>query len=627
MRSATTFILLAAVLGLGSYIYVVERKLDQQDRRQEKARRALRFDPDQVSGLRLSTSDLQLALEKKDTDWRMVQPFQARADAGEVAGILDELEMLVRSDVITGREQRKQNLTPSDFGFAQPRARITLRENGQELTLLIGRDAPLGGTMFLKLESEQSIFAASTNLWNVLPRSPSDLRERQVFLGPPAEFARLEIRQPDGLTQLTRTDQGAWRLQKPVVGRAAYATIQSILNSLMEVRAVDFVAESIAASSLYGLDEPQAQITLAGSRAYGDQVLRIGRSVEGRTNELYAAQEGSESIFTISSDLLPALEFNATDLRDRRLITLSAYDIGYIRTTEGERNIALVRDDKGDWTVREPRQFTADGNKVLALLAEWTGLRIESFIENSGTNLVAWGLDKPVRQITFARKEPASSDRKAATTAQEDDSVTVLVARSEKSSQDLILVKLANEETLYEIKRDALATLPMQPLFYRDPVALAINPDEIRRLTLTTASGEQTVERASATNSFQASSAVKVDDAAIARTLAALKQVNAIDYVAEEPESLDMWGLATPRATLTIGLSGQGALGKSVILGEDAGPGSVFAMVRGQGLVFTLSKELRDQLLTPLYVKNLENEPLAEPSPSPTPPSDVDAGY
>ncbi len=171
MRSATTLILLTAALALGGYIYLVERKLDQQDIRQEKALRALRFDPGQVSGLRISTSNLQLALEKNGTDWRMVQPVQARADAGEVAGILDELEMLVRSDVITGREQREQNLTPSDFGFAQPRARITLRENGQELTLLIGRDAPLGGTMFLKLESEQSIFAASTNLWNVLPRS------------------------------------------------------------------------------------------------------------------------------------------------------------------------------------------------------------------------------------------------------------------------------------------------------------------------------------------------------------------------------------------------------------------------------------------------------------------------
>ncbi len=426
---------------------------------------------------------------------------------------------------------------------------------------------------------------------------------------------------------MTRTDQGAWRLQKPVVGRAAYATVQNLLNSLMEVRAVDFVAESIAASSLYGLDEPVAQITLAGARAYGDQVLRVGRAVEGRTNELYAAQEGSESVFTISPGLLAALKFNPSDLRDRRLITLSAYDIGYIRTTEGERTVALVRDEKGDWAVQEPRQFKADGNKMLALLAEWTGLRIESFIETSGTNLVAWGLDKPVREITFARKEASLGNRTTSTSTLDDETVTVLVARSEKTPQDLILVKLANEETLYQIKRDALTTLPMQPLFYRDPAVLAINPDEIRRLTLTTANGEQTVERASTTNSFQANSGVKIDDAAIAHTLAALKQINAMDYVAEEPESLDMWGLATPRATLTIGLSGQGALGKSVILGDDAGPDSVFAMVRGQGLVFTLSKELRDQLLAPLYVKNPESDPLAEPTPSPNLPGDSESGF
>ncbi len=625
MRTTTTLTLLAAVLLLGGYIFVVERKADQQDQRQEKARRALRFDPAQVTGLRIATPTVQMALEKDGPGWQMISPVKARANAGEVTRILDELESLVRSDIITGRQQREQNLTPSDFGFAQPRARITLLENGQDMTLLVGREAPLGGTMFLKLETEKSIFVASTNLLSALPQSPAALRERRIFLGPPAECDRLEIRRPDGLLQVTRTDQGAWRVQKPFVGRAAYAAVQGLLDQLTEIRAIDFVAESIAAASLYGLDEPAAQVTLAGTRAYGDQILRIGRTVEGRTNEVYATQEGSESVFTVDAGLLKTLGLKAAELRDRRLLTLSAYDIGFIRTVEGERTISLVRGEDGVWAVQEPRQFKADDHKVQALLSEWTGLRIETFIDNPGTNLVQWGLNNPARRITFARRPP-TEPAGTSPSPSPDDSITVWVAREENPNRSLALVKRVDEEPLYRVTRDGLSALPMQPLYYRDPVVLTVHPDEVRSLTRLIDGREQMVDRATPTNVFKAATGAQVDESAVQLVLTALQQVEAVDYVAEDPESLAMWGLEAPRATLTLGLTGQGAIGKSLILGEEAGPDAVFAMVRGQGLVFTLSRTLCDTLLIPLYANPPESAPLVEPTPNHDAPAPSEPG-
>lgn len=614
MRSTTTRILLVLTILLGGYIYLVERKLDQQSIRQEKARRALRFDPSRVSGLRLSTPTLLLALERNGADWWMTQPYASRANASEVARILDELELLMRSDVITGRQQRDQNLSPADFGFTQPRARITLRVNGEDITLLIGRDSPLGGTMFLKLESEQSIFAASTNLLSIFPQTASALRERRLFLGPASEFTRLEIRRPDGLIQLTRTEQGAWRLQKPVTGRAAYAPAQKLLERMLEAQAVDFVAESIAASALYGLDEPVAQITLAGARAYGDQILRIGRAVEGRTNEFYAAQEGSESVFTVDAHLLESLNLNVAELRDPRLITLTAYDIGYIRSTEGERAIGLSKSDNGGWSAREPRAFKADDRKIQALIAEWTGLRIEGYIENQGTNLNTWGLDKPARQIVFARKPPIPPNGKVPTSSP-DDLVTISISRTVQPGVKWVYAKLDHESAIYQISSDALAAIPMQPLFYREPGVLSIQPDSVRSITRSEAGIDQSVERTSGTNEFRAVAAnERVDAAAVAEILDSLERVEAVDFVAEEPDSLEMWGLTAPRATLTIGLTGQGAISKSIIIGDEAGPDKVFAMIRGQGLVFTLSKAGKDRLFPPLYLTNPESLPLASPS-------------
>ncbi len=82
---------------------------------------------------------------------------------------------------------------------------------------------------------------------------------------------------------------------------------------------------------------------------------------------------------------------------------------------------------------------------------------------------------------------------------------------------------------------------------------------------------------------------------------------------------LDTWGLATPHATLSIRLSGQGSIGRSISFGDDAGPDSVYALVRGQNIVFTLRNADRDRLLASLYTTAAETPALAEPDPS-TPP-------
>lgn len=612
-RFPTTLVLLAAVLLLGGYIVLVERKADQQDRRQERARRALRFEPERVTHLRLATAELQATLEREGDGWRLTSPVRARAHAGEVARLLDMLEGLVRSEVITGREQREQNLTPGDFGFARPRARLSLRENGREMTLLIGRDTPLGGNLFVKVETEASIFVASSNLLAALPARVDDLRERRVFQGFPGEVTRVDIRRPDGLLQMARTDQGVWRMQKPFAGRAAYAAVQNLLDRLFEVRVVEFVADTIAAASLYGLDEPSAQVALAGARQPGEQVLRLGRPVEGRTNEVYATLEGTESVFSVPASLLETLAGRAADLRDRRLLTMPAYDIGFIRTAEGEREISLACGEDGRWSVLSPRRFTASDARMQEILGEWTGLRIETFIDNPGTNLVTWGLQPPARRITFARRPPPAPEAADPAGAEPGDSITVLVAREEEPNRDLVLVKVEGEESLYRVSRDGLASLPMQPLFYRDPVVLNVKPEEVRSLVRRVEGQEQAVERTSATNGFRATGPGRADAEAIAGVLDALQTVRADAFVVEDPEALDTWGLAQPRALLTIGLSGQGSIGRALAIGDEAGPGTFFALVRGQNVVFTLPRESYQRLFQPLHQPVTETAPLVEP--------------
>lgn len=607
MRSSSTLILLAAVLVLGAFIWLVERKADTTDRRHEIARRALRFDPDKVKSIRLVTERLQAVVEKQGDQWRLTSPMAARADAGEVSRILDHLELMDRGEVITSRQQRKRQLTLADFGLDQPRARIVLGEGDREMTILIGRDAPVGGNLFIKEASDGSVLTVATNLLAELPSDVTALRDRRLFLGFPGEAARVDLKRRDGLLQLARDASSVWRIRKPFTGRAAYDAVQGLLDGLYAARAVDFVADSFAAASLYGLDEPAAQITLVGDARYGEQVLLLGKPVEGRPDQVYATVQGTEAVLAVDRSLLTTVAVKADDLRDRRLITLPAYDIGYIEVQEGERILKLARAEDGVWTLTEPRQFEAHDERIQAILSEWTGLRVDDFVDQPGTNLAALGFAPPARRIMFARRTPA---------APADDAVTLVVS-SQPAGEGRITVQLAGEDTLYRVSNDGLLALPMDPLYYRNLTALQVDPSTVRSVSVLAGGREQGAVRETATNEFTATAAGSevIGEAALA-VLDAACTLRAVAYIEENPISLAAYGLDQPAATVTLGLSGPGAISKSILIGAEATPGTVFALVRGLDVVFTVEKAVRDKLLQPLYkiAATTQETPVAEPS-------------
>ena len=262
MRFKTTLLLFMATLGLGAFIWFVDRKADTTERRENRARYALRVDAAHVKALNIVVGDLQIDCEKQGKRWLITKPVKTRADAGEVERILDELTRLPRGEVITAAEQKKQNLAEADYGFDPPRARIVLRTEQRDVAVLIGRDAALGGALYIKEEGQPDIISTGTNILAALPRDVVDLRDRRVFEGFPADVTSISMRRPEGFLQLVRDAQGMWRIQKPLSARAAGPAVQELLDGLFELRVDEFVADSFEAASLYGLDEPLAQVTL-----------------------------------------------------------------------------------------------------------------------------------------------------------------------------------------------------------------------------------------------------------------------------------------------------------------------------------------------------------------------------
>ena len=142
---------------------------------------------------------------------------------------------------------------------------------------------------------------------------------------------------------------------------------------------------------------------------------------------------------------------------------------------------------------------------------------------------------------------------------------------------------------------------------------VTLDPGVIRKISIQREGASQSVERDATNEFYNIDTEAPVNQQAVADILDAVQALRAEDLVVEDPKNLELYGLASPASVLTLGLSGEAGISKSILMGSETGVSSVYAMVKGQDLVFTLSKAVRDKLIQPLYKDaKAEVEPTVE---------------
>ena len=532
----------------------------------------------------------------------LVQPLRARADGGQIERILTGLQNLRRGEVITGADQKSRKLAPTQYGFDNPRARITVGDSLHRQTILVGREALLGGSIYLKGEKTADIVATDTNVLGLIPKSIADLRDRVLFHGSFDQAHRLELASGSGFIQVVKNERGTWMLQQPLAARAAPMKVEGILEHLYDLRAEQFVTDSGADLLVYGLDDSAMKVTMGSGEKGADTTLLLGSPVAQSNQLVYAKLKNGASVFAVSSNIVGVLRVGADDLRDRRLIPMAAYDIGYFRIQEGERSLEMRRTDSG-WQIMEPKQGKADTEFVSDVISSWVNVSILSFIDNAGTNLAQHGLAPPAQMVKFARRPPSTPGEHVQPEVPGEDSMTVLVS-GEKRELGRALVKLQQEDSLYEILSVVLKTLSLDPLFYRDRGILALNPDDFLKITVKNGDREEAIERNPAAEMYKAvpPGTNTVDQEAVKDLVMTMSHLHASRFVSDDPKKLADYGLAHPTATVTLGLRGESGPGKTLQFGLDGDEGGAFATLRGHDEIFVLEKPAREKLLHSLYV-------------------------
>jgi len=422
MRSVTTTLVLVAILaGLGGYIYFVESERDPAAT-EAKAKAFEGVAAEAIDEITITSADKETTrLRKEGGTWRLVEPVETSADAGELSTITGALATLDIQRVV---DEQATDLKP--YGLEQARIDVTFRTQGDGTVrrILIGDKTPTGGELYAKLPDQPRVFLVSSYLDASFNKGTFALRDKRVLGMEREKVDGLEV--VAGATSLQFAKSGAeWMVVKPVRARADYAAVEGAIERLNSVQ-MQAIADSAPADlAKFGLTAPAATITVTtgSSRA----TLTLG-AMDGAN--VFAKDSARPMVFTVAptvqSDLVKDVgEYRRKDLFDARSFTATRVEL----TREGT-TVALTKskdkDGKDVWKTGSGASI--DAMKADDILTKVSGLRALSFDAQPDAALATPALAVAVQfdpqrneSVTFAR----AGTRVVASRADEPGSATI----------------------------------------------------------------------------------------------------------------------------------------------------------------------------------------------------------
>ena len=609
MNTRTTFLLFCLAAASAVFIWWFEWSPEVAFDETSGAGSALiPFDPDTVDYIGIKKGGAYLECRRISKEWEMVRPVSARADSARIDKIISELERLPKGLPVTADERRARGLTLRDYGFEKPRASVVLRDKTRRWLLRIGGESPLKNATYVRLDADDEVWTTSTNLLEQLPSEAADMRDRRLLRGDPAAVTRLEIKRSDGPASLMNRVANEWVFQKPVVARADAAKVAEILDRLFALEIQRFVSETMSDPVTYGIgaDEAVLQILVWRNGNVNGEKILFGKTLIDNPAWVYAAVKGASSVYAVPRDLVDALGVRFASLRGKRLYFMDEQTVRQIRIADDKRVLSLEL-SQGGWQIVEPGKWKADDRIVRGIMAALNRMEILRFVEDSFTNSVDSGLASG--SILFSAAPPDGAGASAALPPQAAG-MAPLSASSAMPGRSLfwrvkgesILARFSDDPQCFELAAARKALFSPEPLLYRDRTVLSLDPASVRRIRIEGDDGAQAVERDVAGGTWKCSVPHQgmVNERVVEAVLDLVSNLKAVRFEPSGKKRPEMFGLPGGCLSLTLGLTGEEGIQKTLIFGDRSGDSGVYAAVQGQDTVFVLELEVLELLLNDL---------------------------
>jgi hypothetical protein len=291
----------------------------------------------------------------------------------------------------------------AEFGLEKPEWTVTVTLGGEKSavhTVKIGKADPSGGR-FVRVDDGKAVGVIPTAAVQALARTRLDFADRTLLTFKPDELLGLARTKGKDELELAPGAGDGWDVVKPARQKADKPLMEELADALSRLRAEKVVAfgKKEDVFKAYGLDVPEATVTLTLGEKAEQKVLRFGRPVDPAKpdGDRYAAVDGAgpdAAVGVLPAALANKLLAPPVSFRDRTVAKF--VDADKLELVRGPRKVTFAKAN-GTWKVTAPLAADAEQASLDDLVGELARLRAADWAADkpAPAELKAFGLENP----------------------------------------------------------------------------------------------------------------------------------------------------------------------------------------------------------------------------------------
>jgi hypothetical protein len=441
MKFKTTLILLAVFVVFLVFILFLDKK--PADKAAGPGEKLVSLASADVTKIALKKGTLSFVFEKDDKgDWMVREPLAVPADKYEVDQLASSF-----ADLKIERVVEKEKGDPAKYQIPEREVSLWAKGQATPVKILIGMENPIDKSLFAQKEGDPRIVLLSSMLTSTLNKNLQDFRRKDVLKYETTEVTGIKVKAKDAAWEAAKKD-GRWFLEKPIQALARDSKIMSILDSLSNMRAKEFVSEEKIPEALKtsGLDKPEYEITLAMPKAAKEIVFALHKSAD----KTFATSSQSVKILVPESDLLADLDKKPEDYRESKVAVFNSWQTTRIALKKDGLSLTAAKAPNDKWYLDAAQKEEADGTKIDTFIRKIESLEAAEYVDKP-KSLAEHGLDKPAAEISITTKESGE--------AAVEKTAVVLVGKADTEKKQVV-VKNAGLDYLFRVDAAFLDDLP-----------------------------------------------------------------------------------------------------------------------------------------------------------------------
>lgn len=293
-------------------------------------------------------------------------------------------------------------------------------------------------------------------------REEASEKEKRLFQFEQKDIAALTINMGSDEFVLQK-DKEAWKLIKPIEGKADKSTVDSVVIDLASAKIDRAIEEPNIDWKKYGLAPPAVKLSakLNDGKTYD---LELGEK-DFTDSSVFARIAGQNKALVLPSSLLTSASKKLLDFRDKTVLEFQRDQIKEMTVALKEKEYRFEKSGD-DWSVKTPFQARGDRTEINSIVSDLEFAKVEEFVDSPESDLKVYGLEKPEVRVDLLLGD--SRARK-----------TLLLG---KKVDNFYYAKDDSRVSVFKIKEDLYKKLTLDPQKIRDKKVVRFERGEMSQI-------------------------------------------------------------------------------------------------------------------------------------------------